>query len=142
MLISIQTVIFKLFQLLIHTFKVMAQCADESNFHSYYPEESKSFCGRALKEELADGFISNVQSSPTRIIRAKTSQWPQLDRQFDWRQPQVPPPPGFEPQATLVSTQKTGVRKRPRRRKPKLTDLPLDESINEKEQDDEDNLDE
>lgn len=46
----------------------MALCADESIFFAYYPAESKSFCGRVIREEIEDGFIPNTHGSPKRTI--------------------------------------------------------------------------
>lgn len=95
------------FQLLIHTFKVMALCADESIFATYYPAESKSFCGRVLQEQLEDGFV-NVHGSPRRSYLDRTPQakkptgvGPRGDvpSSASWRAAEPPPAPphGFAP---------------------------------------------
>ncbi|KAI6196797.1 Non-specific serine/threonine protein kinase [Aphelenchoides besseyi] len=123
--------------LLIHTFKVMAMCADERNFHTYYPDESRSFCGRVLKESMEDAFeyVSHMQGSPRRQLpqrqmpggyiahvhtqpdlpAAAAGNWRDRDGEIPApveHQSYMPsqPPPGFETQ------QKTG-RKRVRQRK-------------------------
>ncbi|CAD5215701.1 unnamed protein product [Bursaphelenchus xylophilus] len=117
--------------LLIHVFKVMALCADESAFVSYYPLESRSFCGRVLQEQLLDEFC--IQGSPKRTILSKTMVPPSVSTTAspsNWRtpEPQMKPQPGFKafPASTVnpsVTSTPEGKTRRRRRKKPTLMAL-------------------
>jgi hypothetical protein len=115
----------------------MALCADESVFRSYYPDESKSFCGRVIREEIEDGFTIQINTSPKRNILKRTLesyQTPKIRSQpnmsglnspLNWRESQMQiasfdptiPPPNFQQRiSTPAETQKTKTRPRRRRK--------------------------
>ncbi|CAD5211342.1 unnamed protein product [Bursaphelenchus okinawaensis] len=102
--------------LLIHVFKVMALCADESAFVSYYPLESRSFCGRVLQEQLLDEFC--IQGSPKRTILHKTVQ-------SSVPAPSIRHPPGFAPATVTVTTTAVADNKARRRRRKKPSMMAL-----------------
>lgn len=144
------------FQLLIHCYKVMALCGDESIFFTYYPEESKSFCGRMIQEQIASGFTIKTHSSPRiHVLKRQTitsqsvpqlaqkNLAKQLQPEFDptkpppnWRTTSTPPtistqaPPGFEQQPQTVQTPDQAPKPR-RRRRHKKTNAELFEVLSE-----------
>lgn len=70
-----------------HTYKVMALCSDESIFYTYYPEESKSFCGKMIREHMENDFVTTSRSSPKRSILKR-----QILTAQEMPQPQFPHP--------------------------------------------------
>ncbi|KAI6242866.1 Serine/threonine-protein kinase/endoribonuclease ire-1 [Aphelenchoides fujianensis] len=119
-------------KLLIHVFQVMALCANEPNFQTYYPDDTRSFCGRVLKEATEDPFktVNNLQRSPKRPLpqRLMAGRIPTFDPTIP------PPPPGFEgvqpkeqPKEQPMEQPKEK-RKRTRTRKNRFSAFELDEA--------------
>ena len=55
----------------------MAVCADESIFSTYYPQETRSFCGRVQREALESDF-NTVHGSPRRSYLERSTPQQQL----------------------------------------------------------------
>jgi hypothetical protein len=80
----------------------MALCGNESIFFTYYPEESKSFCGRLIQEQINSGFTTITRSPQKNAILKRQTLNTQSSPQVQQKSTFKSLPPEFDPRKVLI----------------------------------------